>query len=101
MYFEAACRAVGGEARRVVLKVCSAFKEEAGVVSEQDIVKAEASRGCPPVLRVFPPGRGNNSFVTFEGDPASSVSTWTVSPRDEDAGFVDDVWLKKNNPYLR
>ena len=32
-----------------------------------------------------------NSFVTFEGDPASSVPSWTVSPRDEDAGFVYDV----------
>jgi hypothetical protein len=33
----------------------------------------------------------DHSFVAFEGNPASSVSPWSVAPRDEHAGFVDDV----------
>ena len=89
MDFEAAGRAVCGKTWGVVFKGCPAFEKEADVVSEEDVVESEASRDCPPVLRVLP-GR-DDSFVTFEGDPASSVSSWTVSPRDEDAGFVDDV----------
>jgi hypothetical protein len=87
--FKAACGAVGGEAGSVVFEVCSAFEEEADVVSEEDIVEAESSRGCPSVLRVLP-GRDNLS-VAFEGDSASSFSPWSVAPGDEDAGLVDDV----------
>ena len=89
MNFEAAGSAMGGRAGGVVLKGCPAFKKEANIVSEENIVEAEASRDCPSALRGFP-GR-DNSFAAFEGDPASSVSPWSVAPSDEDASLVDDV----------
>ena len=54
MDFEAAGRAVGGKAGGVVFQGCPVFEKEADVVSEEDIVEAKASRGCLPVLRVFP-----------------------------------------------
>jgi hypothetical protein len=87
--FEAASSTVGGEEGCVVLQVCSAFVEETDVVGEKDVVEAESSRRCLPAFRVLP--GCDQPFVTFEGDSASSVSSWSVAPCNEDAGFVDDV----------
>ena len=89
MNFKAAGSAVCGKTWGVVFKGCPVFEEESDVVSEENVVESEASRDCPSVLRVLP-GRDNPS-VTFEGDPASSVSSWSVAPRDEHASLVDDV----------
>ena len=89
MNFQAAGSAVCGKTWGVVFKGCPAFEEESNVVSEENVVESEASRDCPSVLRVLP-GRDHPS-VTFEGDPASSVSSWSVAPRDEHASLVDDV----------